>query len=95
MKKILFILLINIPFIGFGQNQIHYFLSPENSLETTLKVVIDDEVISLISGCLRIEKIEDFNKNGYKDILIENVLGCGGNCCGNSYQIFCFELMNI
>ena len=91
MKKILLILLLIIPFIGFGQKQIHYFLSDENSLETTLKVVVDDEVLNLISGCLRIERIEDFNKNGYKDILIENVIGCGGNCCGNSYQIFCFD----
>ena len=33
----------------------------------------------------------DFNNNGYNDILIEIINGCGGNCCGNSYKIFSFN----
>jgi len=92
MNKILFILLIIIPLIGFGQKKIEYFLSEEDhNRETSLKVVVNDEVLTLISGCIRIERIEDFNKDGYEDVLIQNVIGCGGNCCGDSYQIFCFD----
>lgn len=79
-----------------AQSSIHYYLTNNNSYDSQeLNAVVNDKVITLISKenriCLRIEKEADFNKDGFLDILIEIVNGCGGNCCGNSYQIFCYD----
>ncbi len=41
--------------------------------------------------CIRIAKQGDFNKNGYEDVLVEIINGCGGNCCGNSYVVFSYD----
>lgn len=48
-------------------------------------------VDSTKENCVRIEKVADFNKDGYKDVLIEFINGCGGNCCGNSYMIYFYN----
>jgi hypothetical protein len=79
-----------------AQNPIHYYLTNENSYDyQELKAIVNDVVFTLISKeyklCISIEKIADFNKNGYEDILVEIINGCGGNCCGNSYQIFSYN----
>ena len=60
-----------------------------------MKAVINEKVFTLVGIgdglCIGIEKTGDFNKNGYDDVLVEIINGCGGNCCGNSYQIFSFD----
>ena len=38
--------------------------------------------------CLRVILLADFNDDNQTDILVELLNGCGGNCCGNSYQFF-------
>jgi hypothetical protein len=82
--------------ISKAQDKIHYYLTNEDSYDNQeLKAVVNNKVFTLISAkenlCIRIEKIGDFNKNGFEDILIEIVNGCGGNCCGNSYEIFSYN----
>lgn len=81
---------------SIAQNPIHYYLTNEDSFEDReLKAVVNEKVFTLIGKednlCIGIEKIGDFNKNGYDDVLVEIINGCGGNCCGNSYQIFSFN----
>jgi hypothetical protein len=61
------------------------------------------ELIAIVNGqsttliryeeqvCINVVKVADFNKNGFDDVLVEHVTGCGGNCCGNSYQVFSFD----
>jgi len=81
---------------SIAQNPIHYYLTNEGSYDQQeLKAVVNDKVFTLISKddqlCIGIEKKGDFNKNGYEDILVKIINGCGGNCCGNSYQIFSYN----
>jgi hypothetical protein len=35
--------------------------------------------------CLQVVDQRDFDGNGLVDALVENILGCGGNCCSNSF----------
>lgn len=97
MKTMLTIVLLIISITtSIAQNPIQYYLTNEDSYnDQELKAVINDEIFTLISKddnlCIRIEKTGDFNKNGNEDILIEIINGCGGNCCGNSYQIFSYN----
>jgi len=94
-KLTLIALIVSITTI-IAQNPIHYYLTNEGSSDgQELKALVNDKVFTLISKddnlCIGIEKIADFNKNCYEDILIEIINGCGGNCCGNSYQIFSYN----
>jgi len=79
-----------------AQNPIRYYITNEATfLDQELKAVVNGNVFTLISKkdelCIAIVKTGDFNKNGYDDVLVEIVNGCGGNCCGNSYKIFSFN----
>ena len=40
---------------------------------------------------MNIEKTADFNGDGFTDALIRIINGCGGNCCGDSYQIVFYD----
>ena len=76
--------------------QVHYFFTSDNTFEDReLKAVIGIDVFSLITMedklCARIVRVSDFNKNGFEDVLIEVINGCGGNCCANSYAIFSYD----
>ncbi|MCX7877584.1 MAG: hypothetical protein N2510_02965 [Ignavibacteria bacterium] len=82
--------------IIISQQKIHYYIVNENSYgNQELNAVVNSKVFTLISNkdnkCIRIEKIGDFNKDEFEDVLIEIINGCGGNCCGNSYQIFTYN----
>jgi len=44
------------------------------------------------SNCIKGLKEVDFDNDGYKDILIENILGCGGNAM--PYNSFCIGFYN-
>ena len=95
IRFILFALILSVT-TSIAQNPIHYYLTNEDSYaDQELKAVLNNQTFTLISKdeniCTRIVKIGDFNKNGYNDILIEIIHGCGGNCCGNSYKIFSFD----
>ena len=83
-----------------AQSNINYFLTNTETYENQeLRAVIGKKEFTLVNKdeqlCMRIEKIADFNKNGSKDVLIEIVGGCGGNCCANSYQIFSYNGKNF
>ena len=56
---------------------------------------IGDKKYTIIKGgdegegkCIQIFNTKDYDSDGYEDALITNVLGCGGNCCLESYS-FC------
>ena len=73
----------------------YYMTENESRVDRELKAVFNNKTYTLISRkdnlCVGIEKIADFNKNGYDDVLVVILNGCGGNCCGDSYQIFSFN----
>ena len=83
MKKLLLIL-FGFPLIGFGQcvkgDCINYFLKktdidpyPYNKYNELIAVVDSSDCASLISvteGCFTINKVEDFNDDGYLDVMI-------------------------
>ena len=46
-------------------------------------------------SCMNIEKTADFNGDGFTDALIRIINGCGGNCCGDSYQIVFYDGKNF
>lgn len=97
MKKIIIILSLVINMTAtFAQTPIKYIHSNQDSIEDQeLKAIVNEKVYTIISKkdttCLNVELIADFNKDGYDDVLIEIVNGCGGNCCGDSYIIYCFD----
>ncbi|KFC58305.1 hypothetical protein FEM08_29090 [Flavobacterium gilvum] len=79
-----------------AQNKIQYYLTNKNSYENQeLKAIINKKTFTLINKkvglCFEIMKIKDFDKDGFEDVLLEIINGCGGNCCGNSYQIFSYN----
>lgn len=79
-----------------NEDPIHFYFSDEDKrFSSVLKAVVNDKVYTLTNRednkCLRIEKIGDFDKDGYKDILIRVVNSCGGNCCGDSYQTYSYN----
>jgi hypothetical protein len=38
--------------------------------------------------CLEVVAQEDFDGDGARDALVRHDVGCGGNCCGNSYFFY-------
>ena len=96
MKSILkiFIVIASIT-TSVAQKPIHYYITNERfQEEQELKAVVDEKEFTLIGKdpiCPKIIKTDDFNKNGFTDVLIEIINGCGGNCCANSFQIFSFN----
>lgn len=96
MKIKLTLLALILSLTCIAQQPIQYLLSEKEFLfNQELKAVVHDKTFTLISKdnnqCIDIIKTGDFNKNGYQDALITVVFGCGGNCCGNGYQIFSFD----
>ena len=74
----------------------NYFLSNNGNINNELFLIVDHATqVKLIDNkeerCLNIICKGDFNKNGFTDVLIEDVLGCGGNCCGNTYLIYSYD----
>jgi hypothetical protein len=93
--RLIFIFIL-LPVCGLAQTTVSYYLSGDNLFEAReLKAVVSGKDFTLVSmsdsKCIQIEREADFNYDGYKDVLIEIVNGCGGNCCGDSYQIFCYD----
>ena len=89
------ILIFSITLMG-AQNIIAYNHTYDDVFENQeLKADISGQVHVLIGKedklCFKIEKIADFNKNGFEDVLVRIINGCGGNCCADSYQIFSYN----
>lgn len=79
-----------------SQVKIAYYLSKQSLHEKNrLIATVDGDSVELIgfdqNKCLNVYCVGDFNDDGYKDVAVEIVNGCGGNCCGNAYQ---FHLYN-
>ena len=78
-----------------AQQSITYSLTQNSDYHDEIKSVINGKEYILISQeeelCLHIDRIDDFNKDKYDDLLIQHITACGGNCCANSYQVFSFD----
>ena len=74
--------------------KIEYTLLESNELfSNELHAKLEGKTYVLIKNediCIRIADQRDFDNNGSKDVLIENVIGCGGNCCANSYFFYSY-----
>lgn len=95
MKAIVYPLIFSVT-TSMAQEAIQYQLTDKGSYDGQgLKAVVDGKTFTLISKdkglCLGIEKTGDFNGNGREDVLVEVINGCGGSCCGNSYQFFSYN----
>ena len=75
--------------LKYGEN-----LSP-NILTATVKN--KKHVITKESeeSCMNIEMTADFNGDGFTDALLRIINGCGGSCCGDSYQIVFYDGRNF
>ncbi len=92
----LFFLLMITEIIFSQKALIEYFSSDSSSyMIPDLYASVNGKQHTLIcnkeSDCFSIESVKDYNGDGKPDILIAHILGCGGNCCGNSYFIFSFH----
>lgn len=94
--SVLLFLAYCLPFTGaLGQSSIHYFSSDSGYIISELYATVNQDTFQLIddkeANCFAIEAIEDYNNDGYPDILVGHIHGCGGNCCRNSYSVFSFQ----
>lgn len=83
-------------FSSYSQDKITYKTEGRNSyIKTSLTATVENSTYTLIDStdevCFSIEKKSDFNNDGYDDALVRIINGCGGNCCGDSYQIYAFN----
>ncbi len=66
----------------------------DNGSHQELKATINNKETVLISfkdqRCFDILEIQDYNNDGYEEVLIETN-ACGGNCCGNSVLVFSYD----
>ena len=71
------------------------------SLKEEESVFQPNSVIASISGktidipdeerCLTLVDQKDFDQDGYTDLLLEDIVACGGNCCANSYYMVVYK----
>jgi len=78
------------------RTKIEYFTESSGiSVFDTLKAKINDQEYVIIGEdeeiCMSVEDQRDFDDNGSKDVLVANILGCGGNCCGNSFLFVSYQ----
>ncbi len=77
------------------QKSVKYQLSSKEYENQELFAIIGTEEFILIPEekklCLSIEKVKDFDSDGFEEIVVKIVNGCGGNCCANSYQLFSYN----
>ncbi|BDS15503.1 LysM peptidoglycan-binding domain-containing protein [Aureispira anguillae] len=81
--------------ISYGQ-EIQYFSSDSSSyILMDVYAQIGNQIYTLqdssVGECWAIVAQKDFNNNGYLDLLLGHIHGCGGNCCGNSYSFITFD----
>ena len=73
---------------------IKYELSESEGLfSKELYANLEDQTYSLIKNediCLEIADQKDFDDNGSMDVLLTNVIACGGNCCANSFFFYSY-----
>lgn len=75
------------------QPPIYYYSSNESSyIVPDLFVKRNKRVYPLLKksepGCYSIESQQDFDGDGNIDVLMGDIIGCGGNCCANAYFFF-------
>jgi len=92
MKKLYLILLYLLPCICLGQDKIYYNILETDLGEDKLISTINGEDFILVSGgCLWKVDVLDLTNNGFEDLILGINNGCGGNCCGDSYQIITYD----
>jgi hypothetical protein len=81
--------------IHVSSDKIHYYhVNKDSPINIDLYAKLNEKIYVLIDSSeafangIAIEKIADFNNNGYDDVLVTII---GGNCCGNQYLIFSFD----
>ena len=75
-----------------GQDKIYYnVLKTELGEDKLISTLNGRDYILVDDGCLYIEEVQDLTNNGFDDLILEVSNGCGGNCCGYSYQIITFD----
>lgn len=67
----------------------------ENSMFSNLKATINGTEHLIIDSsaemCLSMFDERDYDGNGTTDALVTNILGCGGNCCANSFLFITYK----
>ncbi len=77
-------------------SDIEYIKEKDGRMYTKLTGRYKDSLVVLLDveeGDVCYEALEqkDYNGDGYDELCVELINGCGGNCCGNSLQIFYFD----
>jgi hypothetical protein len=74
---------------GLAAQGIEYSVErSDDGLHSTLRATVGGKTYTVIDNeeaCLAIADQRDWDGNGLVDALVERILGCGGNCCPNSY----------
>jgi hypothetical protein len=69
--------------------KVEYSVESDSTLYSVLRATVYGKTYELIDRssemCLQIVDQRDFDGNGLDDALVEHTLGCGGNCCGDSF----------
>jgi len=92
MKNLCLLLIYTIPFVCLSQDEVYYnILETELGEDKLISSVNEEDFILIDSGCLYIIDILDLNYDGFLDLILGISNGCGGNCCGDSYQIITYD----
>lgn len=91
-----FLLTVFLGSISLAQTPIQYEkINNDSFFGGELIARVGSQTFKLISKedehCFDIVKIADFDKDGFTDVFIESITGCGGNCCGNSFFTFSWD----
>ena len=92
MKNLCLFLLYIIPSVCLSQDKIYYnVLKTELGEDKLISTVNGEDFILVDEGCLYIKDVLDLTNNGFEDLILGIDNGCGGNCCGGSYQIITYD----
>jgi hypothetical protein len=71
--------------------KVEYSVEDDNDVPyfSDLRATVNGRTYQLIDRskqmCLQVVDQRDFDGDGFVDALVENILGCGGNCCPNGF----------
>lgn len=91
-----FVIVLALSLCSNTSTEIQYEITDNGASEDQELIAwVNDKPVTLVSKdknrCMKIVECTDFNNDGYRDLLLEIRIGCGGNCCANKYQIFTFD----
>jgi hypothetical protein len=69
--------------------KVEYSVASDSTSFSVLRATANGKTYELIDRskrmCLQVVDQRDFDGNGLVDALVRDILGCGGNCCGDSF----------